>query len=113
MQTLITHMREKASVSRLCPLLGVSRSGFYAARSRLSTPRALSMQETQLQWAQVWPAPAWAVVPVAEVVQWGLAWQFPPDCRDGLTVLNAPWSCFGFSGLAPQPRSSPGCRVTP
>lgn len=51
MQTLITHMREKASVSRLCPLLGVSRSGFYAARSRLSTPRALSMQETQLQAA--------------------------------------------------------------
>lgn len=57
-QTLITHMREKAAIARLCPLLGLSPSGFYAARSRLSRPRIVSMQETQLQAAlQTVPKP--------------------------------------------------------
>ena len=89
MQTLITHMREKASVSRLCPLLGVSRSGFYAARSRLSTPRALSMQETQLQAAFADSAQTYGSRRLSKAMQ---ARGFEPP-RDS-------WRLFGLSQAA-------------
>jgi hypothetical protein len=37
-QHLIAHQQQKASMTRLCHLLGVSRSGYYAARRRQLQP---------------------------------------------------------------------------
>jgi transposase InsO family protein len=42
-------MRKKAAVSRLCALLGISRSGFYAAQAKRARPPRLSVQEVHLQ----------------------------------------------------------------
>lgn len=36
----ITHLREEGNTGRLCRLLGVSRSGYYAGRARAERPRA-------------------------------------------------------------------------
>ncbi len=40
---MINQWQEKADTSRLCRLLGVSRSGLYAARRRYSAPRACTL----------------------------------------------------------------------
>lgn len=39
MYRCITHLREEGDTRRLCELLGVSRSGYYAARARAAHPR--------------------------------------------------------------------------
>lgn len=39
MYRCITHLREEGDTRRLCELLGVSRSGYYAARARAKRPR--------------------------------------------------------------------------
>jgi len=49
-QKLIDQWQEKASTARLCRLLGVSRSGLYAARRRQQAPRACALS-TPLQAA--------------------------------------------------------------
>ncbi|WP_439444557.1 IS3 family transposase [Xanthomonas translucens pv. translucens] len=42
-QQMIDQWQEKAATARLCQLLGVSRSGLYAARRRRSAPRACTL----------------------------------------------------------------------
>ena len=48
MYELITRMHKKAAVSRLCPLLGISRSGFYAAQSRRVQPAVVTQEQVHL-----------------------------------------------------------------
>jgi putative transposase len=44
-QQMITQLSKKARVARLCQLLGVSRSGLYAARRRRTAPQACVLAE--------------------------------------------------------------------
>lgn len=48
MHQLITHMRKKVAIARLCPLLGVSRSGFYAAQTRRPQPGVVTPEQVHL-----------------------------------------------------------------
>lgn len=48
MHQLVIHMRKQAAISRLCPLLGISRSGFYAAQVRRLQPVAITQEQVHL-----------------------------------------------------------------
>ena len=49
MHRCITHLRGEGGTRRLCDLLGVSRSGYYAARARARRPRAPCAAGAQLE----------------------------------------------------------------
>lgn len=51
MHRLVIHMQKKAAVTRLCSLLGISRSGFYAKQVRLAQPVVVTPEQVHLQAA--------------------------------------------------------------